>query len=613
MSNTSSTTPTVVKRGYTRRATPLDGAADGLKRAVIYLRVSTTRQAETDIDLDGFSISAQRDACYRSAAELNAIVVDEYIDRGETARKANRPELQRMLARIEADEDIDYVIVMKIDRLARNLHDHVNIVQQLRTHHSALISVNERIDDSPGGQLIENMMATIAEFYSANLADEVRVKMGEKSKRGGTIGRAPIGYLNVHEDVDGKKVATVKLDPERAPSIQWAFESYATGRYSVRQLSEELETKGLLTRKTHKKGGNPVTMSYLHRILTNPYYTGVVIHQGQIIQGRHEALIDRETFDLVQAILDVRRNGERQRQHQHYLKGTVHCARCGSRLGFSRSRGRHGGEYDYFYCLAKQQKRSDCDLPNLPVELVEQGIEAYYGVLSLSEAQTHRLRHLAARAFDHRHRFASFELERQQAITKNLLAEQDRLIDALRGGHLAADLYAREQRKIEQQIHNAQRSVKQATIDLGHASETLEQSLACLNRPQDSYRRSGPVGRKQHNKAFFERIDVDTEGVTYARLKQPYALLHQAGFADDLEEELKNPEPRCDGRGSIKDLMVEVMGFEPTASSMRPKRSSQLSYTPRGFGQDSRAPRPARIRFRRPAVPIRRRDSYHPP
>lgn len=574
MSTTTTTTaPPVVARGYARTSTPLDGATGGLKRAVIYLRVSTARQAETDVDIDGFSISAQRDACYRRAEELGALVHDEYIDRGETARKASRPELQRMLQRIECDEDVDYVIVMKIDRLARNLHDHVNIAQHLRTHRAALISVTENIDDSPSGQLIENVMATIAQFYSANLADEVSVKMAEKAKRGGTIGRAPIGYLNVREDIDGKKIATVKLDPERAPHVRWAFETYATGRYAIREIADELESKGLRTRKTHKKGGNPVTRTYLNAMLTNPYYAGLIVHRGQVIEGRHEPLIERETFDLVQAILEVRRNGERQRTHMHYLKGIVHCARCGSRLGFTRSRGRRGVEYDYFYCLARQQKKTNCDLPNLPVEHVEQAVETYYGTLSLSSAQTDRLRSLADRAFDYRQRFAAFELEHQKSLTKDLLVEQDRLVQALRAGHLAADLYAREQRKIEQQITGAQRAIKHATIDLGHATTTLEQILACLERPQESYRRCGPVGRKQHNKAFFERIDVDTEGVVYARLKEPYALLHETGFADDLEQELKDPDHHGDGRGSIKRLMVELRGVKPLTSAMRMRRS----------------------------------------
>jgi site-specific DNA recombinase len=84
-------------------------------RAVMYLRVSTAEQAATDYDDDGYSLHAQRDACRRAAERLNAEVADEYVDRGKSARSANRPELQAMLRRIRDQRDIDHVIVHKVD------------------------------------------------------------------------------------------------------------------------------------------------------------------------------------------------------------------------------------------------------------------------------------------------------------------------------------------------------------------------------------------------------------------------------------------------------------------------------------------------------------------
>ena len=94
------------------------------KRAFIYLRVSTSAQAEKDNAKEGFSIPAQRDACIRAAEGLGAEVVDEYVDRGESARSADRPRLQAMLADLkDDDEGIGFVIVHKVDRLARSRED----------------------------------------------------------------------------------------------------------------------------------------------------------------------------------------------------------------------------------------------------------------------------------------------------------------------------------------------------------------------------------------------------------------------------------------------------------------------------------------------------------
>ena len=97
------------------------------KRAVIYLRVSTAEQAHGDGASEGYSIPAQREACTRKAHDLGASVVAEFVDRGESARSAARPDLQRMLAQLAEHKDVDFVIVHKVDRLARNRADDVAI------------------------------------------------------------------------------------------------------------------------------------------------------------------------------------------------------------------------------------------------------------------------------------------------------------------------------------------------------------------------------------------------------------------------------------------------------------------------------------------------------
>jgi site-specific DNA recombinase len=125
-----------------------------MKRAVIYLRVSTDQQAQTDYDPEGFSLPAQRQACHRKAEQLGAEVVQEYLDCGESAKTADRPRLQAMLERISQQRDIHYVIVDKLDRFARNRRDDANLVFELRMAGAQLVSVKENIDDTPSGKLL---------------------------------------------------------------------------------------------------------------------------------------------------------------------------------------------------------------------------------------------------------------------------------------------------------------------------------------------------------------------------------------------------------------------------------------------------------------------------
>ena len=211
-------------------------AGQGSKRAIIYLRVSTARQATKDGEAEGYSIPAQRLACIKKAGELGGTVLEEYLDTGASARSADRDGLQAMLARL-ADSSlpsVDYVIVHKLDRLARDRADDVAILLAIRKSGATLVSVSEQIDETPAGTLMHGIVASFAEFYSKNLSTEARKGLEEKVRRDGTPGWAPIGYLNVTQRIEGVEVKSVIVDEDKAPHIQWAFRQYATGL--VRQV-----------------------------------------------------------------------------------------------------------------------------------------------------------------------------------------------------------------------------------------------------------------------------------------------------------------------------------------------------------------------------------------
>jgi site-specific DNA recombinase len=166
-----------LERGFDETVLPRSEVAQGAvlaKRAVIYLRVSTAEQAHGDGASEGYSIPAQRDSCTRKAHDLGAQVVAEFVDRGESARSAARPGLQLMLGRLAEHKDVEYVIVHKVDRLARNRADDVQIQLSIERAGARLISVSESVDDTPSGKLVRNIMADLAEFYSANLATEIQ-------------------------------------------------------------------------------------------------------------------------------------------------------------------------------------------------------------------------------------------------------------------------------------------------------------------------------------------------------------------------------------------------------------------------------------------------------
>lgn len=142
-----------IGRGSTSHSTEIDAA-----KAVLYLRVSTKDQAQRGGEAEGFSIPAQRDACEKRAKSLDAVVITEFIDAGESARSADRPELRRMLEFLQK-QPCDYVIVHKVDRLARNRVDDVEINLAIQRSGAKLVSVTENIDETPSGMLMHGIMS----------------------------------------------------------------------------------------------------------------------------------------------------------------------------------------------------------------------------------------------------------------------------------------------------------------------------------------------------------------------------------------------------------------------------------------------------------------------
>ena len=182
--------------------------------AVLYLRVSNAESARRNGEAEGYSLPVQRDRCRSRANELGAPVREEFIDPGKTGTTMNRKGLQDLLAYVNRYHPT-YVIVYKLDRLARELVDSLLIRRQLEAAGSELISCSEHFDKTPAGELTLNFMGSVNQYYSSNLREEMKSKMIAKVRSGGTIGKAPPGFLNTISRVNGIEVGWVALDEQR--------------------------------------------------------------------------------------------------------------------------------------------------------------------------------------------------------------------------------------------------------------------------------------------------------------------------------------------------------------------------------------------------------------
>ena len=243
-------------------------------------------------------------------------------------------------------------------------------------------------------------------------------------------------------------------------------------------------------------------------MLRHPYYKGVVQFQGVEYAGKHEPLVDEETWQAVQAVLGSHRSGERERMHNHFLKSTVVCGRCGSRLLVQNTKNGKGVLYPYFIC-ARRQRLHDCSFKAVLIEVVEAQMQEVYRRLYVSEADRQEIeRYLLAE-------LARIEGEKDRSVRSltvrrtNLEDERRRLLQAHYGGTVPLELLKEEQDRLGRELAGIQRQLDAYQADAKLVRAHVEQALDLLEDCYRLYMAAPDHLRKQLNQVFFERVLVN--------------------------------------------------------------------------------------------------------
>ena len=235
--------------------------------AALYARVSSDRQ---DVDL---SVAAQLRALRDYAEKNNYVVTREYIDEAESGRVADRPEFRKMLDAATADDaPFEQILVWKFSRFTRKREHAVAFKSLLRRRGVRVVSITEHADDSPTGKLMEAIIESVDEFYSANLAEEVTRGMREAASRGFWVSTyAPYGYKKVRVQDGAKERPKLELDPPADAVVRRIFEMTLAGK-SVLDIVRVLNEEGIPTRN-----GGRWLKNTVHGMLTNESYAGTLV------------------------------------------------------------------------------------------------------------------------------------------------------------------------------------------------------------------------------------------------------------------------------------------------------------------------------------------------
>ncbi|WP_062563516.1 recombinase family protein [Paracoccus aminovorans] len=259
-------------------------------RCAVYTRKSSEEGLEQEFN----SLHAQREACEAYIASQRSegwvLVRDQYDDGGISGGTLERPGLKRLMADIE-DGLVDVVVVYKIDRLSRSLADFAKLVEVFDRNGVTFVSVTQSFNTTTSmGRLTLNILLSFAQFEREVTAERIRDKVAASRKKGMWMGGVPpFGYR-----VENRKLL---VDADTAAHVRWIFARFIEiGSCTV--LAREVDARGLGTPR-----GNRIDKKYLYRMLSNRAYLGESVHKGDSYPGEHDAIIDRETWDKVHAIL----------------------------------------------------------------------------------------------------------------------------------------------------------------------------------------------------------------------------------------------------------------------------------------------------------------------
>ena len=494
-------------------------------RIVIYARVSSEQQAEKDL-----SIPAQIKELRKYALDRAWDVVDVYVDEAESARTANRPAFKEMIAAAKRKEKpFDAILVWKLSRFARNREDSVIHKSLLKRQQISVVSMNEPVDESAAGSLLEGIIEVIDEFYSANLSQDTVRGMKENASRGfRNGGSTPFGYRLTSEQHGSVTKSRLTPDESEGPIVTRVFDLALHG-HGAREIASSLNRDGLRTRR-----GNQFAATVVNQMLRNEAYAGTLVWnkyaktsggrqkrteaETMRVPNAHAALVDKHEFDQVQEMLTSRRPSVKHPKRvvsQYLLSGLAHCAQCGSTAVGTNGK---SGKFLYYSCNSRLMKgRTACDASSINAKKLEAFVVDRIRENILTKECMGQLVRLTNEELGLNRRRAEQRLERLEQESRSVQKKLERLYAALESGKVDIDDLAPRLKELRAQQREMSGKIDEALDDMNQVGHrpldvaAMEKHLADL---QNLLQSATFQESKTFLASFVRRVEFDKQQVS---------------------------------------------------------------------------------------------------
>lgn len=488
-----------------------------MKKAYLYRRVSSEEQA-----VEGKSIETQERICRKWAEDNGYQVVEVFTDEGKSATSLNRPALKDLLARCQ-EEGVNAVLVQDTDRIARNTLDHLTIKSILQKAGIQLISVSQpMIDDSPEGNLIDTIIASVNAFQSQITGRKTSKVLEEKAKIGWFPGGTPsLGYKNTDNPNPSSSLdrRIIGIDQDIAPFIKHTFEWYALGSCTIQQIADYLNNKGVKS-----PFGSKIHPSLVARILKDDFYIGSFSWKGVVYPGKHELFISEALYMKVQQVMKAHnQNATRQRRHNFLLRGFVFCADCERRLWGELHTKPNGKVYSFYFC-SNCKKETYVDRDKL-----EQKVAKLFKKIQITPEYRKMVLEKAKEILKE-------SRDNQMSEKERLLREKSKIEKAMQNAEdsrflrqsISDEGFLRLYIRYEAQLQNINQELEGVDKDHGERLVVLERILQLAENIGGAYEQANFTLKRNYLALFFKDFKVKNGRITRFNL------------SDDLKPLIKN-------------------------------------------------------------------------
>ena len=322
-----------------------------------------TRKSTDDKDRQVRSIPDQLSELHELAKKEQLEIVDVFVEK-QTAKIPGRPVFGEMMSRMEAGEATG-ILAWHPDRLARNSVDGGKIIYLVDP--GIILEMKFPtfwFDPTPQGKFMLSIAFSQSKYYVDNLSENIKRGKRNKVKDGIWPQMAPLGYVN--------KNRKIVPDENIAPLIKKTFEAYSSGSFTLRELRDKFNGLGL-----KRKSGKELAVSNYQKLLKNPIYTGLMLYNGEIHEGKHEPIITKKLFDSVQEVM-MRKSKPKSRGLKDYLyRGFFRCGECGCFITTETQKG-----HNYLRCT---KRKNPCTQKYIREELITSQIQEEIKKVSLPD------------------------------------------------------------------------------------------------------------------------------------------------------------------------------------------------------------------------------------